>query len=297
MLIVVTGAEGFIGRRLVRRLAATGVSVVAVDRVPAGGELPAGVRRHTADLAAPHSLLPGDLEGRPFTLVHLAWDLRRNAQAEQRKQPGILGGLLDDWSDRGLAALVGVGSAEEYGSAEGVLGEDAAPVCPLSVYGEAKRAAFRVASGWGRERDRSVTWLRPFIVYGPGQGGDMLIPYALRQARRREKASFSDGLQRRDFVFVDDVADALALAAGKRLPGVNVLNVGRGEAVEVKALLREAERLAGAAGLFELGARPRRSGEPDVQVADTTRMTGALGWTASTDWRSGLAKTVREDFD
>ena len=294
MMTVVTGSEGFLGRKVVDRLAATGHSVVAVDRLFHSGESRESVVHHQSDLEDPSLLLPSSIpHGTPFALIHLAWDMRRyqgyGIQAGQIRQ---FANLLDFWGEQGLRRLVMMGSAEEYGRRAGLLSESTPPQLPLSPYGWAKGASRDLAASWSERTGHSVSWLRPFIMYGPGQKGDMVIPFALESARLKQKAQMTDGLQQRDFVFIDDVVDAIVLAVDRALPGFNEFNLGRGEGVRVADVIMTIARHYDVESNFELGVRPRRPGEPDVQVADCTKATTLLGWKAKVGWQEGLDRTM-----
>jgi len=291
MKVVVTGSEGFLGRHAVARLAADGHHVIAVDRVYHRADPAPGVINHHADLSEPQYLLPHGMESSgPFTLVHLAWDMRRYEgyaiQAEQIRQ---CADLLDYWGERGLQRVLAMGSAEEYGGRSGVLAEDDPGVFPLSAYGWAKHSTRDLVHFWSVKTGIPCTWLRPFIMYGPGQRGDMLIPSAIEAARQKRKTQFTDGRQCRDFIFIADVVEAMSLAVRAPLEGFQAFNLGRGEAVAVADVLMAIARRYDAADLFELGARPRRPGEPPLQVADTTRARERLGWSAKVGWSEGLA--------
>lgn len=291
MTMVVTGSGGFLGRRVVAALAGEGHRVVAVDRVPHTGPGVSGVTYHQADLADPSSLFPSStLNHGPFVLVHLAWDMRRHLgyaiQAEQVRQCAA---LLDHWTGRGLERVVAMGSAEEYGDAEGLIREDTQPPSALSPYGWAKRAAHDLVRAWGQRNRIPVVWLRPFIIYGPGQKGDMMIPYAVECARAGKTAQFSDGRQQRDLVFVDDVARAIVSAVRADTSGHQVCNLGGGEPVVVAEVLKAIADHFQAGERFQLGARSRRPGEPEVQVADIQQAREVLGWRPSVPWREGIA--------
>lgn len=287
MRTVLTGSTGFIGSRVRRRLHEASLPTVAVSR----SEDATDPGRHVADLANPATLLPSTNVGEPFTLIHLAWVTDRSAcftvQAEQVRQ---LSGLLDYWSERGLQRVILLGSAEEYGTRGGSLSELDEPQGSQSPYGWSKRASWRLAQAWSARTGIPTIWLRPFIVYGPGQSGNMLIPYAVRQASLGEPALFSDGRQRRDFVYVADVADAILAASRWTAPGFHTFNLGTGNAVAVRDVVTYLADLFQPAVPFQLGAIAARPGEPAVQIADPHAAAHALDWRATTDWRDGLRK-------
>lgn len=298
MLIVVTGAQGFLGRHVVRALAGQNRRVLAVDRRPVvlSQALP-GVQYHVSDLVDPGTLIPPDCEPvGPFVLVHLAWDLRQRETSYrvQSEQVSALAGLLDAWRGRGLAYVVAPGSAQEFGARGGVLAEDALPEEPLSPYGWAKRAAYEMASSWSRQTGIGLLWLRPFIIYGPGQAGSMLVPYAMRQAQEGLTAEFSDGLQVRDFVYVDDVVEAIRLGIERQPAGPVALNLGSRDPVRLRDLLQEIANTFEAGDRFKFGARPRRLSDPDEQVADCSMAERLLGWTPRIGWREGIRRVCEE---
>jgi len=288
-LVVVTGAAGFIGRRVTTRLASTGRAVLALDRAADPGGWPTGVEYRRTDLAEGMPAHTGN-----WTLVHLAWNMDRGNRQAQDASLAVFARLL---GQTGLTQVIGLGSAEEYGGLEGVLSEDTAPGPELSHYGAAKHRACRALDAWARQGERNAVWLRPFVVYGPGQGGNMAIPYAVRQARTRQPADFSEGSQQRDFVHVDDVADGIARAACRR-PAASapfaVLNLGRGEPVRLRDVLERIAVNMQAEERFRFGARPMRPGEPGRQVADLAAVHRVLDWKAAVSWREGIDRLCAE---
>ncbi len=287
MRVLLTGASGFLGRRTVDACLSANHEVHALGR---------GTNRPAISTEAQyHGYRPGDAASLPwieppFVLVHLAWNTSRRATwSEASRLVHDLAVLLDHWTERGLAHLVVAGSAEEFGAQSGQI-DDAAPARgPLSTYGWSKRAAAGLVEGWCARTGKSAWWLRPFVVYGAGQSGDMLLPHAVRQAVARQKAQFSDGRQLRDFVFVDDVAQAFRLAVERPPQGFEQVNLGTGRATAVAEVLNQVATLLDAKHLFKMGVIARRAHEPEVQVASTEHAACRLGWRAATTWEQGLA--------
>ncbi len=289
-LVIVTGSAGFIGRRVVARLVDAGVRVVAIDRVPLPSLLPTGVEYHGVDIAED---FPPQVE--PFILVHLAWNMdRANAEA-QATSAAVFSRLL---GLDGLCGVVGLGSAEEYGELEGCLSEDMAPGRHLSAYGRAKHEACRALESWSRASKHRAIWLRPFVVYGPGQGGSMVIPYALKCAKERHSAEFSEGLQFRDFIHVEDVAAGIVRAAleiQREGSLFTVCNLGCGVPVKLLDVLERISENTGAHRRFHFGARAMRASEPLEQYAEVAAAETHLGWRAAISWQQGIDALCKEN--
>jgi nucleoside-diphosphate-sugar epimerase len=294
MQFVITGSRGFIGRAVCRRFTEHGIKVIGIIRP---GQFPGhedGIRFHQADLSNPATLLPDDCLNDEFILIHLAWDVRRRrAFVSQAQDVALLAGLLDYWGPRNLRGLVSAGSAEEYATRGGYLREDDPPIGEFSPYGWGKRAAHDLARTWWKESGISVSWIRPFTVYGPGQMGDMLIPYAVRRALSGQSAYFTDGTQQRDFVHVDDVAAAFHAAAILQLEGFHVVNIGTGEPVAIRDVLGRLARHFGAEDRFRFGALRRRPAEPDLQAAETEVAARLLDWRARVPLEEGLLNLIQ----
>jgi nucleoside-diphosphate-sugar epimerase len=293
--VIITGACGFIGRHLLPLLSGTELPIIAVDREMARDSLPDNIRFHRSDLSDPANLIPSDLDlSDAFCLIHLAWDMRRGTDfGPQAEQVRLLAGLLDYWTGKGLQRFVGLGSAEEYGRRSGLIHEYDPPIEPLSPYGWAKRSAGMLARSWGERHRLPVVWLRPFIAYGPGQQGDMMLPYAIAKAKTREVATFSDGLQERDFVHVQDLARAIMAAIARPASGVHTINIGTGIPTPIRDVLMEVAKQTGTESLFQIGARPRRPGESERQVADIGIARDVLGWQAEVEWGDGVGRMMR----
>lgn len=288
--VAITGGLGFIGSRLAKKLASEEFDVLAVDALESQITTSGNVRFHRSDLSDPSDLLPAGLwADKPFTLIHLAWDTARTPSFSTHAwHVGTVAKLLEYWETRGLDRLIVAGSAEEYGQREGMLGEEDSPAGQLTPYGWGKRAAHLLTYTWQQRTRIPTIWIRPFIVYGPGQQGTMLIPYAINQALTHQPAQFSDGLQRRDFVHIDDVIAAFLAGARLQLAGFQTVNIGSGKAVPIRDVLEYLATLMNAQHLFEFGAIPRRKGEPAIQVANTEHARQVLHWKASIGWQEGL---------
>jgi len=173
----------------------------------------------------------------------------------------------------------------------GLVPEDA-PLDPRSTYAATKLAQEHLASAWSRQTGGAVWSLRYHNVYGARMPRD--TPYSgvasvFRSALERGEAPsvMEDGRQRRDFVHVGDVAAANVLALGAPRPGFTAVNVCSGEPHTVGDLATELARATGGPAPEIIGGA--RAGDVRHVVADPTRATELLGFTA----RVGFAEGVR----
>jgi len=284
--VILTGASGFIGQHVMRRLKKERICFIMTMDIRA-------LEHHDAASVCVHAVDGTVLDFSDLkncTLVHLAWcpPLRDNMRPHAQ-QLTLLAKLMDAHGDS-IDRIIALGSAEEYGSRCGRLEEHEAINITLSPYGWGKRAAKMLVETWCKVNDKSALWLRPFLVYGEGQQGNMAIPYAVGQAVRREVADFSAGTQQRDFIHVDDIARAIGLAVTKPWKGFNIANLGTGVGTRVRDVLEQIAVLFDAAGTFRFGARSMRFGEPEVQIAATKRAESLLGFTAHITLDQGLRR-------
>jgi nucleoside-diphosphate-sugar epimerase len=267
---------GFVGRRLLSALAAEPRRVHALVR-PGGTDAGVvGVEIHHADIASP-AALDVIARARPDVVVHLAVE-RADASREQRlaaARTNVLGTaiVLEAALAAGAERVVHVGGALEYGRSDAAM-DEATPIAPEGWYGATKAAAALLA---GAAQTPCVI-LRPFLVYGPGQSADRLIPTVLRAAREGNEVPLTPRGAARDWVHVDDVVAAIAAAAARSgLAHGTVINVGSGEQhtnEEVVALASEVTRRRIA---VREGAHPARRWDRPGWRADTRLLERLLG--------------------
>jgi nucleoside-diphosphate-sugar epimerase len=204
----------------------------------------------------------------------------------------FLASLLSALETKKPRRFIHTGSCSEYASAETGrrIAEDY-PVQPTSLYGAAKLCASLYGAALAAERGLPFLNLRLFGVFGVGEAPHRLVPYLIAKLRENQPVDLTPGEQIRDWLYIDDVVDALLEAATcPRLPDAGVFNVCSSHAVPVREL---AEQVADAMGkprdLLRFGARPYRSDEPMWIVGDHRRFLQATVW----EPRIPLAEGIR----
>jgi nucleoside-diphosphate-sugar epimerase len=290
--ILVTGASGFIGWHCLKPLLDRGYEVHAIARGGASGSMPGPVW-HQADLLEPGAGAELVDRVRPSHLLHLAWYVTPgkvasspvNYQWVTRSME-----LLQAFADASGHRAVLCGSAFEYDWTDGVCSESATALRPTTVYGAAKAASFLLAESIARESNLSVAWMRPFFLYGPREHPNRLVASVITSILRGEPARTSHGRQRRDYLHVQDVADAMVAAVASDIAGP--VNVGGGSAVAIADLVSRAAEIIGRPDLLQIGALEARANDVPLVVADAERVMGELGWAPRFDLDSGLRDTV-----
>ena len=307
---LLTGVAGFIGSHLADFLISRGVRIRGVD---AYTDTYAPARKRDNIAAASRSpdleLVTGDLardDLRPLledvdTVVHLAGEpgvptswgsgfptyVERNILATHR--------LLEAATAAGVRRFVYASSSSVYGPQDQPLVESAT-LRPLSPYGATKLAGEALVAAYGQERGLSTVALRYFSVFGPRQRPDMAAHRFIEAILdRRPVPVYGDGRQARDFTYVADVVAATAAAATAPVPTATVLNVAKGEPVEVRELIA---MIADDLGIEpEIERRPERAGDTFRTDGCAEAARELLGWTPVTDVRSGIRRQVEWHLD
>ena len=289
MKVLVTGADGFVGRHLVRRLLARGDTVVAAGGAGPGDE--AGVIRVPFELTDDRSIRAA-LEHDADAVVHLA---AVASTREAREDPGRAwavnaGGtarLAEAMAARRAtnasgARLLVVSSGEVYGVGRSMPRRESDPPEPISSYAATKVGAEVAALEVWRRTGLPAIIVRPFTHTGPGQQPGFVLPAFVQRLR----AALASGAREvptgnldpvRDLLDVRDVVEAYLALLERGTPG-EVYNVARGEGWSLRELF------ARLAGLLGVDAEPRPSPEltrgTDIPhlVGDPTKLRQATGW-------------------
>ncbi|MEM8787558.1 MAG: NAD(P)-dependent oxidoreductase [Pseudomonadota bacterium] len=290
--VLVTGGAGFIGRATLAALAARGQHAVGTYRGDAPPALD-GVRWVKCDMSDRAAVAATMAEVKPSHLIALAWYMGPgNQQAVENFQwIGQSIDMLMDFAGQGGSRVIFCGSCMEYDwSREVKLSETETPLTPHTEYGAAKAALSQAFGSLCAKLGLSGAWARPFFLYGPGENPRRLAADVILSLLDGREALCTDGTQRRDFLHVGDVADAMVTLLDSDVTGP--MNVGSGQAVPLKVLIEEIGRQTGRGDLIRLGAREGRPGDPPLVEADTAHLSGTLGWTPKFDLSTGIADTI-----
>ncbi len=301
---VITGGAGFIGSTLADALVERGHEVTVLDDLSTGSvanlhqAMAGGATLRELDVRDPDAVRAALMAARPQVVYHLAAQIDvRSSVADPLGdlQSNVAGtvNVLDAARQAGVQRVVFTSSGGAvYGDAETVPTPEGASVQPLSPYGQSKLAGEGYCELFGRLHGLETVSLRFANVYGPrqaaeGEGGVVAL-FCAAALEGRAPVVFGDGRQTRDFVYVGDVADALAVA-GERSAGGPV-NVGSGEEISVLGLIDTLRRTD--ARLADTRFAPPRLGEVRRSCLAIDRAQEQLGWRPTVGLRAGLRRTL-----
>lgn len=291
MRLLVTGATGFVGDRVVRLAEryfpgdVIGLARTEVTTLPAHAQV-------QADLLDPAQTQKALEQVRPTHLLHLAWDVtpglywRATANLEWLEASLRLFRLF---AGCGGHRIVSVGTCAEYVWDGRPSAELATPLRPSTYYGQCKHLLGEALAASAKPFGVSWAWARLFWIYGPGERYGRLVSDLARAILTDRPFLLSSGLQKRDFMHVDDVARALLLLSAQDREGP--FNVASGEAFEVRQIANCFAAALGRPDLLRIGSRPDAAGEAPVVVADVKRLV-ETGFQSTYDLQSGLRQTA-----
>jgi nucleoside-diphosphate-sugar epimerase len=274
--VLVTGSSGFIGRWLVKRLQESGCKVEKFDMEDGD------VVTAKFDIDADHVF---HLAGSTF--VPKSWE-----DPGMFYRTNVMGTLnILEYCRKTKISLTHI-SAYVFGKPQYLPIDEKHPLIPANPYTHSKILAESLCSFYAENYSCPVTVLRPFNAYGPGQNPLFLIPKIVSQVLDDsvQQVEIMDLTPRRDFIFIDDLVDAIVLTMEYKKP-YSVFNVGSGYSVSVRELIDITMKMSGKQKPVACSHQQRENEIPDT-VADITLIKKTLQWTPKTSLEHGLSKII-----
>ncbi len=290
--ILVTGATGFIGRRVVPRVQALGADIHILSRHgrhPVGWS---GCTLHQIDLHDHASVDALVRQLKPERLLHLAWGVTPGVYVTSLDNLQWVRStlhLVEAFVGNGGRRIVCAGTSAEYDWHFGRCSEADTPLRPASLYGACKHSLQAIVDRLAAQFGFSYAWGRVFFLYGPEELAERLIPSIIRAALDGSPLTLRHANQIRDYLHVDDVAAAFVSLLQSDVDGP--VNIGSGRAVSLLEIGRTVESQVGR----ELHIETAESDTPDeypVVVADVTRLQTEVGWRPRYSLEEGIADAI-----
>jgi GDP-L-fucose synthase len=296
--IAVTGGEGFLGRYVVQALRARGCTCVTVPSIT------------QYDLTKEEAVARFYADARPEIVIHLAAEV--GGIGANRANPGrfayanlVMGALLIEYARiAGIEKFVQIGTICAYPKFAPVPFQEADiwngyPEETNAPYGLAKKMLLVLAQAYRQQYGSNIIYLLPVNLYGPYDNfnpeSSHVIPALIRKCIEAkdlgsgEIICWGDGSATREFLYVEDCAEAIVLAT-ERYDGSEPVNIGAGFEISIRDLVALIVQLEGFDGKVTWDTS-KPNGQPRRRL-DTTRAAKLFGFRAQTDFRTGLRKTI-----
>ena len=287
--ILITGAAGFIGSHLCRRMGTLGGEIHALDIVNRRSGLD-DLHWWQSDLAEPSEVQRLIRSIKPDIIIHLGGYVTGSRNADvvgPTFRSNLMGtvNLLSAAEKVGCQRLILAGSMDEPPSGRNEL----ASISPYSV---SKWASSTYGRMFYSLYGVPVVILHFFMVYGPGQADTTkLIPYVILSLMRDEIPKISSGKREVDWVYIDDVIDGLLRSAQAEDIQGQTIEIGSGTLIPIRTIVEKIANLVNPRIRPEFGALPDRPFE-SPRAADTQRSYQLLGWKSLTGLDEGLRRTA-----
>jgi UDP-glucose 4-epimerase len=297
---LLTGATGFVGANLARRLLRDGHEVHLLVRPGYNPwrieEIAKQIWIHKTDFADSHALTREFDIVRPDWIFHLAANGAYSWQdnAAQIVQTNITGtvNLVEAALKIGFEAFVNTGSSSEYGFKDHAPSEDE-PTIPNSHYAVAKASATMYCRYSGTKHGVRMPTLRLYSVYGPYEDPNRLIPAIINNGLKGELPPLVNPKISRDYVYIDDVCEAYVLAASTEpVEHGAIYNVGTGVQTSLAEVVDVARRVMNIEAQPQWDSMPGRMWDTDIWVANNDKIRRELAWEPKFSFEDGLRAAV-----
>jgi nucleoside-diphosphate-sugar epimerase len=298
--IFVTGATGFIGMHLLRRLIAEGYSVVAmVRKASEQKDRIEGVSYCYGDIRNYEDIKKGFLTSEPDAVIHLVTYYAIMHRADEigiMVDTNVNGtiNLLEAARESGRIKLfLNTSTCAVYEQKKHLLKEEDS-LRPQNLYALTKLHAEEACSFYADTYSLPCVTLRLFPPYGPGDHERRLIPYVIGCILKNTSPNLTTGKQEWDFVYVDDIINAY-LAVLKSAPFGEkhaIFNIGTGNPVSIRSVVERIRSVLHSDVELPWGSVPHRDNEVWYNSADSSKASSILCWSPQTGMDEGISQTI-----
>ncbi|MDF7826702.1 NAD(P)-dependent oxidoreductase [Pontiellaceae bacterium B12227] len=294
--IMVTGAGGFLGSACLKQLVKDETEIYAIDlkKSDSSGE---SVQWCDVDLQNQTEVDQLFRETKPDKLLHLAWGMNRAeggsfSYASESHLSWIEAGLniARAFEAAGGRRMVVSGTCFEYDHDGEICKEGTTPLLPQNNYGKSKHELQSKLHAFCEEMSLSYAWGRVFLLYGPNENPNRLIPHVIRSILAGNPVKTTHGNQVRDYLFVEDVASALVALLDSSLTGP--VNICSGEGTRLKDIIRYIAKVLDGEHLLHIGAIEAPAHEVGYLIGDNTLLVENTEWIPRYDLNTGLERTI-----
>ena len=298
-IFLITGAAGFVGASLTRRLVKMGVVVHALVSEKGNlwrlEDILSSIIVHRGDITDEVFVQGLIRQVTPSIIYHLATHGAYSSQNDTKRiiMTNVLGtsNLLEALARIPYKLFINTGSSSEYGFKQKPMQENDLPE-PNSSYAVAKLAQTMLCQYTAKSQKKPIVTFRLFSVYGPYEDPSRLVPTVLRRCLQGEDLQMVSPSTARDFIYIEDVLDAYLNINALQNQGGEIINIGSGRQVILKDFIDTALGVTGALVAVHWNMMQERVWDSSCWVGDIDKAKQLLGWQAKTSLENGLRQTM-----
>jgi len=300
--VLVTGGAGFIGSHLINKLLDKNYDVSIIKREETNiwriKDIMDKIIVYDADLRDTHRIAEVIAECKPDIICHLATIYAVNHQRNDMTpmiDTNVLGtiNLLDASVDSSVNLFINTSTCSVYGASMEKLKENSI-INPSNLYSVTKVQAEQACDYYSKNHDIKAITLRLFPPYGPKDNARKLIPYIINSISEGKSPKMTTGMQKWDFVYVDDIVEAYIRSLSARMQNMHeIINIGTGTAISIRDITSKIIELLGSGIEPKWGAIEHRGNEIWFNCADNNKAREILKWHPRTSaLENGLKLTI-----
>lgn len=290
--VLLTGANGFIGRHCIPFLHNKGYEIFATYH-ESGSIDEKDVYWLQVDLLNPVQVKDIFKKIQPTHLLHLAWDVTPGKfwssplNLEWMKASMT---LMECFANHLGQRIVMTGTCAEYDLSHGHLFEQITPLKPNTLYGGSKLSLGILLESFAKQNQLSAAWGRIFFLYGPHEYAQRFIPSVIRGLLQKQAVACTHCKQIRDFLYVEDVAEALVELLDSSIEGA--VNIASGEGIALRTIIEAIEDNLQVKELVQFDALQPPAFESPVLIGSSNRLNEELKWHPRWSLKEGIDKTI-----
>ncbi|PKM83382.1 MAG: CDP-abequose synthase [Firmicutes bacterium HGW-Firmicutes-14] len=298
--VLITGASGFIGSHLVKRMIEENAQVFIIARNGSDlwriENLIKDTIIHKADIRDLDKVESCIKNIRPDYVFNMA---AYGVDARQKDyfiaaDTNIIGtmNILNSLIPLGCKKFINIGTCMEYGDKKDIIGEDC-HLEPFNIYGSTKAAATMLSHQIAAENNIDIVTLRAFGVFGENEGSHKFFPHIILSLLNNTDVNLTGCEQYRDYCYIENIIDGLLLAALDVTVKNEIFNIGTGVIFQLKYYVDKIYKRMETSSKPNYGAVPYRSGEVWKPHPDINKIKSVLKWEPRIGFDEGLDRTIK----
>ncbi|MFZ7936455.1 NAD-dependent epimerase/dehydratase family protein [Bacillus thuringiensis] len=297
--ILITGAHGFIGSHLVKRLLKEGAHVFILAREHANlwrlKKVLKDIQVRNGNIINAFEVQTTVKQIQPDYIFHLAADTEHSLQDDSisKIKTNIIGtaNIMEAVKLVGCRKVINLGSSSEYGATLHPIIENT-PLNPQEIYGITKAAATQIAHHIAKRSNINIVTLRPFNIFGEGAPPKNLFTYIISQLIQNKEVHLTHCTQTRDYCYIENIVTGLILATTNTSIKNEIFNIGSGETYPLKFFVEKIFQHFNSQRKPLYGYIPHSLYErPDV-ISDVRKIKENLNWEVTVSLEEGIKNTV-----